>query len=92
MHRRRRSPAWVRQMDARQLHATAGKLQRLRATDGVSVRQEWLWDALISELEYRRRREKDPWKMCLCEFCCDPFDFADEVRRRDEEEGFGQVN
>lgn len=72
--RRRRSPGWIRSMDRPQLHSMAVKLGRLRNTTGISARQEWLWDALISELEYRHLHEPDVGARCCCELCWVPYD------------------
>lgn len=71
---RRRSPQWVRAMSSQQLHSIGGKLQRERFEGGgISDRQEALWDAVISELEYRRRRSKSIWDTCSCQLCVSPF-------------------
>lgn len=70
---RRRSPGWVRALDQRQLHGLAFKLRRLASTEGLSDRQEWLWDACVSELEYRWRRDVGSVWLCACELCIPPF-------------------
>jgi hypothetical protein len=72
---RRRSPQWVRDMADRELHAVAFRLQHERKEAGLSDAQEWLFDALISELEFRRRRALWPDRKCSCELCIGPFEF-----------------
>jgi hypothetical protein len=72
---RRRSPGWVRARDGREVHALAFRL-RYRFWTGVSsAAEDWLLDAVISELEYRHRRalRYDPRSACCCEFCVEPF-------------------
>lgn len=70
---RRRSPGWVRALARPQLHALAVRLTRDFAEEGLSARQEWLWGAVLSELEYRHRRQPDLLKRCWCGLCrpCD---------------------
>ncbi len=45
-----------------------------RVSADLSNAQEWLYDALISELEYRRRNAIPGWTACSCYLCSDPFD------------------
>jgi len=70
---RRRSPLWVRQLTSQKVHGIATKLQHEQRQHDLSERQEWLWDCLISELEYRARREPRWWLRCSCELCAPPF-------------------
>jgi hypothetical protein len=70
---RRRSPGWVRAYHSRGLHALAFRLMDLRRSADLSERQEWLWDAVISELEYRRRTHPRPAWACACQLCVPPF-------------------
>lgn len=72
MDTRRRSPGYVRQWPDKGLHAVTFRMQRQRATVGLTAKQEWLWDACISELEYRRRQARPMWRGCHCELCFDP--------------------
>jgi hypothetical protein len=72
---RRRSPQWVRDMEDRELHAVAFRLQHERMQAGLTDAQEWLFDALVSELEFRRRRATWPSRKCSCELCIGPFEF-----------------
>lgn len=53
----------------------AFRFQRERLSSDLSPAQEWLWDALVSELEYRQRHRtwEEPW--CACELCLPPFPF-----------------
>lgn len=71
---RRRSPGWVRALGDRQLHGVAMHLLNEQTQADLSERQEWLWDALMSELEYRRRQTKPWWRRCSCELCVGPFE------------------
>jgi len=71
---RRRSPAWVRAMSSNELHGIAGSFARERQSADLSDAQEWLWDAVISELEYRRRQARPTWSACSCWFCFGPFE------------------
>lgn len=70
---RRRSPRWVRDLDSDTLHAIATRFLSLQTTADLSERQEWLWTALISELEYRRARTSPAWRKCNCALCVAPF-------------------
>jgi len=73
--RYRRSPLWVRECDDRELHQIAFRLQHEREVDVLSDAQEWLFDALVSELEYRRSNARWPERRCSCSLCFGPFDF-----------------
>lgn len=70
---RRRSPAWLRRRSRDELHAMAHYLLRYQEGADLSEPQEWLWDALISELEYRWRNTKPAWRRCPCGLCHPPF-------------------
>lgn len=70
---RRRSPGWVRAYSSPALHGLALKLMRMRTSEGISDAQEWLWDAVVSELEYRRRRALGTVQACSCMLCIPPF-------------------
>lgn len=70
---RRRSPGWLRATDSNQVHAIAIRLQHLMTLQDVSDRQDWLFDACVSELEYRHRAERVWWKRCSCALCIPPF-------------------
>jgi len=72
---RRRSPGWVRAFDDRALHGLLFKMERDRFVKELTTSQEWLWDAGISELEYRRRHTRPIWKACACRLCIPPFPF-----------------
>lgn len=71
---RRRAPLWVRDMSSREIHGICFRLNHERREDVLSDPQEWLWDACVSELEYRRRQARWPDHRCSCELCIDPFD------------------
>jgi len=60
-------------MTSEDLHAIVGRFQRQQADKDLTERQEWLWDAIISELEYRHRQTRPAWQRCSCEFCVPPF-------------------
>lgn len=70
---RRRSPAWVRAMPSRDLHGILGRFDRQRTGQDLSDGQEWLYDACVSELEYRRRQTRPIWQACACRYCIPPF-------------------
>lgn len=70
---RRRSPGWVREMSDRELHGIAFRFNHDRQTCDLTERQEWLYDAIISELEWRRRHARPGWTACACELCFSPF-------------------
>jgi hypothetical protein len=55
------------------LHAIATRFNHQRVSEDLSDRQEWLYDAVISELEYRRRVTRPFWKACACYLCVGPF-------------------
>jgi hypothetical protein len=70
---RRRSPGWVRRLSSRQLHGLAGKFVRDQQAADLTERQEWLFESVISELEYRHRRCHSVWDRCACAWCVPPF-------------------
>lgn len=70
---RRRSPGYVREWSSTALHAVAMRLNRDRSSGDLSDDQEWLFDAIVSELEYRRRRTRPVWRSCSCYLCVPPF-------------------
>lgn len=84
---RRRSPGWVRALSVRDLHRIAYRLQHQRESADLSDRQEWLWDALISELEYRWRSEERFLFRCTCQLCVAPFPYFDELSDADDASG-----
>jgi len=66
-------PRWVRQASSAELHAIAMRFLSLQTTQDLSERQEWLWSALIDELERRWRRTRPAWQRCACSLCRPPF-------------------
>lgn len=70
---RRRSPGWVRSMTSAGLHGILGRFDRQRQGQDLSEGQEWLYDACVSELEYRRRTTRPMWRACACRYCIPPF-------------------
>jgi hypothetical protein len=70
---RRRSPAWVRALPLATLHAIPMTFDRRRRTEDLTGAQEWLYDACVSELSYRRRHTRPVWRACSCYLCFDPF-------------------
>lgn len=70
---RRRSPGWVREMSDSECHSILFRFAHMRESEDLTDRQEWLHDALVSELEYRRRHARPAWKACSCQFCFSPF-------------------
>ena len=78
---RRRSPWWVRKLSSRQVHALALRIESERIHLGASDDQEWLFDACLSELAYRRRRTVvADW--CTCSLCMRLVDQDPDGRRR----------
>lgn len=69
---RRRSPQWVRDMRSEGLHRLGARLQTEYRTVGITERQEAVWDAVVSELDYRNRR-RHPMDRCTCLLCSSPF-------------------
>jgi len=61
-------------MSDREVHAVAFRFQHERQEADLSAPQEWLYDALLSELAYRRRTARWPERRCSCELCWGPFD------------------
>jgi len=53
----------------------AGRFRREWESQDPTEAQEWLWRALISELEYRHRHQRPAWRRCSCELCVPPFEF-----------------
>lgn len=72
MDTRRRAPGWVREMTSLSLHRLGGRLINDARIRDLSSRQEAVWAAVVSELEYRNRRRiiKD---RCTCLICVGPF-------------------
>ena len=68
---RRRSPGFVRQWTNKDLHAVAMRFSHDRQVQVLSDQQEWLWDMIVNELEYRRRAaiRKAPLSACSCWLC-----------------------
>lgn len=69
---RRRSPMWMRDMPSLALHRLGGKLLNDDKAQGLTTRQEALWEAVTSELEYRNRRRIIADR-CMCLLCVGPF-------------------
>jgi hypothetical protein len=61
-------------MTLHDLHAIATRFNHQRVTEDLSERQEWLYDAVISELMYRRRQTRPMWKACACFLCLEAVD------------------
>ena len=59
-----------------ELHGIAFRFNHERQSADLSDRQEWLYDAIISELAWRRRNAIPGWSACSCELCFSPFDFV----------------
>lgn len=56
-------------MDSRTLHAIAGKFHRMQHACDLTTRQEWLWEQVDNELQYRRTSESRGWLKCSCWIC-----------------------
>lgn len=70
--RRRRSPFWIRQMTSQDLHALALAVRNRQQHRDLTLKECWLFDTIISELEYRARNWKTGWRWCTCELCTPP--------------------
>jgi hypothetical protein len=66
-------PRWVRLARSEELHAIAWRFLHLQEHQDLTERQEWLWHALIDELERRWRRTRPAWQRCNCALCRPPF-------------------
>lgn len=66
-------PLWVRETSSEQLHGIAGRMLQLQRAYDLSPAQEWLWDHLIAELEWRSRTTRPGWRRCSCALCIPPF-------------------
>lgn len=69
---RRTGRPWIRSMTERQLHGLALKLLRLMHTEGLSEKQEWLYDQIMMDLAWRQRR-RPPQDRCTCQLCFEVF-------------------
>lgn len=67
-------PLWVQDTDSRELHGIAFRFNRERTSGDLSPQQEWLYDAVIEELEHRRKNLRWPERRCSCALCIGPFD------------------
>lgn len=65
-------------MTSSELHGLAGRLQRGFTDDALTDRQDWLLEAVLSELGYRHRSRRSAWDRCWCAFCR-PLDEWSEV-------------
>jgi hypothetical protein len=74
-HLRRRSPRWIRDCDSARLHSIAHSLLSGQEEADLSERQEWLWNAVISELEWRWHKKRPVYLRCSCYLCIPPFPF-----------------
>lgn len=66
----------VQAQDSTVLHSIAGLWERARLENGgeLSEKQEWYWDLIIAELEWRSARERKAGHLgCVCRFCVSPF-------------------
>jgi hypothetical protein len=66
---------YVAEWSSRALHGTAMMMNRLRMEQDLSERQEWLYDRIIDELEWRFVEDirLRPWSACSCSLCFAPF-------------------
>ena len=67
----------MRSLSSKALHGIPGKFDRDRRSADLTSAQEWLYDACVSELEYRRRRARHVLDSCSCRYCVPPFEFED---------------
>lgn len=73
-----RRPRWAksRAMRSDVMHSICGLWERLRLEGGgeLTTRQEWMWDQMIGELEWRSWNLRQAGLLgCLCRFCEPPF-------------------
>jgi hypothetical protein len=68
----------VRAFDTRALHGLLFKMDHQRQGADLSERQEWLWDAGVSELEWRWLHPGPGEQRCACRLCVPPFYLADD--------------
>jgi len=68
---------WVRETSSVALHGIAGRFDRDRTSADLSGPQEWLYDRVVEELEYRRRIARPVWSSCSCRYCVPPFHFVE---------------
>jgi hypothetical protein len=61
-------------MTSLSLHRLAGKILNKFRTDGISAKEDQLYDAVLSELSYRARVQRVRADQCTCMFCVGPFD------------------
>lgn len=78
---------YVTEWSSRALHGTAMMFNRLRGEQDLSERQEWLYDRIIDELEWRcvETLRVRPWDACTCFLCLSPFPTEQLDEERDEE-------
>lgn len=69
----RHAPYWVRQLGSSQLHGLALKLRNSFWAGDASLKQEWLFDVVCNELEWRSARPGRGYRRCVCELCMPPF-------------------
>ena len=72
-NRRRATPRWIQDLTGRELHGIVGKFDRDRVSADLSDRQEWLYDVIVAELEWRRANTRPVWRSCSCRYCVAPF-------------------
>lgn len=71
---RTRGAGYVREWSSGALHAVAIKMDGMRRGEDLSPSQEWLFDNIVAELEFRRRRTRPVWRCCSCWLCVPPFE------------------
>jgi len=78
---------YIADWSSRTLHAVAMLFNRERAERDLSERQEWLYDRIVEELEWRWLEDirVRPWAACSCLLCFSPFPTADPDDEGDEE-------
>lgn len=72
---RSRTPRWIRDSTTERLHGIAGYLVRHQTSEDLTTGEEWLWRAVIDELERRWRRPSRRWPRCECPLCRPPFPY-----------------
>lgn len=70
---RGRRSQWLRDQESRDLHAIALHLRNLFWEGRSSERQDWLFDNVVAELEWRHDHTRPVYLRCECELCHHPF-------------------
>ena len=73
MRRNRHAPTWVQDLSSQEAHSIVGSFDRQRCEKDLTDRQEWLYDVIVADLEWRRANTYPVWRSCSCRYCVAPF-------------------